>query len=1507
MKCRSVACLWPITPPSHRITAAAVLNHPPTLYTGGSDGSIIWWTLSTSESNSEVKPVAMLCGHGARIADLAICHPVVSLDDKRTDNSSDDATSYGALFSACLDGVLCVWSRGSGHCRRRRKLPPWVGSPSIIRTLPTSSRYVCICSVDAAHSSPGHSTSVEGSQPQVDEDVHHSKPTKCTVVVVDSYSLTIVQTVFHGVLSIGQLKFMDIVLSGEDGETHSVLMADSSGKVQLAPILKDSPADSKVETALDKNLPFEEAISGNGLGEGGEVVSVATHGNIVALVLQTCCLFRQLTNNITIGQISFVDQLVFTEGNHVHSIVLGGTFLKSVDSPGLQCNQDNFLENFVVWNSAGAAIVYLVSYLDDIFKCEPLCKVPGASHAVDTKLMISFVQLKDHLIRFESVCFNVEEPLHWQPHFTVWSLLDKQDERAEWSKNCQKCGESDPFSGWISGSDSLFELNGCDGRRTPKKISPTSSPSFKPEKELKDKHTGRSMLEVQTVSSSMVISENLFVPYAIVYGYFNGEIEVVRFDMLPAHDLHNEEQSLHHDPDLCASRQYFTGHTGAVLCLAAHRLRRPSDGCSCSQVLVSGSSDCTIRIWDLDGGNPIIVMHHHVAPVRQIIFPPAQTEYPWSDCFLSVGEDSCIALASLQTLKVERMFPGHPSYPEKVVWDGLRGYVASLCHKQSATSHAVDVLYIWDVKSGAQERVLRGAASHSMLDHFCKGISASSTSGSFLNGNTSVSALLFPIIEDGSFSPSHRNHSEKKPLSYTVPNRANPASSEGQENKQTTAKLSPTKLFHFQSNKHPIRCTCPFPGIASLSFDLSSLISSHDKQLSVSVTSGNQEHRNVKEQEIPSPQHVSGHDGFDKGSVSADPEDEHNWTRSLEVYLLRFSLSFLHSWDIDSNLDRLLIADMKLRRPANFILASGLQGDKGSLTLTFPGSSGILEMWKSSSEFCAMRSLTMVSIAQRMISLSRSSSVASSALAAFYTRGIADKVPDTKPPLLQLLASFWQDESEHVRMAARSIFHCAASRAIPLPLSGEKAVDHARFLRSLSGNDYSQVPNASTSTNGSASDMLPEARTSTEVEEHCGTSPDSPGISETEKSRVLAWLESFEVQDWISCVGGTSQDAMTSHIIVAAALAVWYPSMVKPSLASLVVHPLIKLVMAMSEKYSSTAAELLAEGIESTWKACCGSEIARLIGDIFFQVECVSGTSANPAVGSPSILETLVEILLPSLAMADVPGFLAVIESQIWSTASDSPVHQISLTTLMRVLRGSPKQLTQHLEKVDLQVVTFILHTIDPSNSVMRKLCLQTSMTTIKEVARVFPMVALNETSRHLAVGDAIGEINNAKISLYDMLSVTKIRVLDASGPPGLPNLLSASQTTVTTLVSALSFSPNGEGLVAFSEHGLMIRYWSLGSVWWEKLSRNVAPLQCTKVIFVPPWEGFSPHKSRSSVIASIMGHDTDTKLQASFCHCFKKSLSRILHMNVQNTCPSELSFCRRTPLEVVLATVPDH
>ncbi|KAJ0240863.1 Uncharacterized protein HA466_0219150 [Hirschfeldia incana] len=1389
MKCRSVACLWSRAPPSHRVTATAALTNPPTLYTGGSDGSIIWWSISSSESNSEVKPIAMLCGHSKPIADLAVCDPttVSGTPDCSECVNTDPFVNCSALISACTDGVLCVWSRRSGHCRRRRKLPPWVGSPSILCTLPSEPRYVCVgCSYLESHSLD----TVDGAESLSDTDGQNRKPSRCTVVVVDTYTLTIVHTVFHGNLSIGHLKFMGVV---QLEEQESLLKADSYGRVQVVPV---SDNVEKVENVSESS----KSSMRNWLNVGEMAVSVITRGNLVALFSKSRGVFWLLNRGEAIGEISFVDNSLCSDF-HLKEAMLLYTSTSATEGD----KDDIVSETFVLLDDSGSAVLFDMSYIDGDFTYKKHGEIVTASDKRAEKSSFCFVQLRQSLLRVESSCCGTEQSFQWRPHVTVWSIgLGNSDEK-ELQLQCKMLGDGSYFDDWISSS--CVDLKGTTENDLGSSVSDSG----------------------QGVSSSMVISENMYVPYAVVHGFFSGEIEISKFDFLQG--LDSPASSPRSDTDPLVSKQHLLGHTGPVLCLAAHRMVGAANGRTPAHVLISGSMDCTIRIWDLESGNVVMIMHHHVAPVRQIILAPAGTEHPWSDCFLSVGDDACVTLSSLETLRVERMFPGHPNYPEKVVWDGTRGYIACLFRSLSRKSDPIDVLFIWDVKTGARERVLRGAASHSMFDHFCAGISEKSYSGSILNGNTSVSSLLFPA--------------EEKKKQFYLKNYERTASlptAQPSASQEKTREENPSASSFSQSIRYPpIKCACPFPGISTLIFDLSSLAvycqahEDSDTHKMLGESSGK-----------PTAQQRTSNNQSPVQRTIDNPAEISPMDKAIGEYLIRFSLSYLHLWGIDSELDQTLTAQLKLKRPESFIVASGLQGDKGSLTLAFPGLNASLELWKSSAEFSALRSVMMVSLAECMISLSHSTATASSTLAAFYTRNLAKKYPDVKPPLLQLLVTFWQERSEQVCMAARSIFHHTASFAIPRPLCNDFASEHAKLVRSLSGINLHE-PNSSEEerpTNGLESEHIHEA----------------PRLSQAEESELLSWLESFEMQDWISCVGGTSQDAMAAHIIVAAALSIWYPSLVKPGLAMLVVHKLLNLVMAMSEKYSATAAELLSEGMETTWKLLIGSDIPRIVSDIFFQIECVSSSvRAQQDVLSSPIKETLVEVLLPSLAMADVIGFLSIIESQIWSTASDSPVHVVSLRTLIRIIRASPRNLVLHLEKV----VNFVLQTMDPSNTVMRKTCLQTSMATLKEVVRVFPMVILNDSSTRLAIGDAITEINGASIRIYDMQSMTKIRVLDASGPPGLPNLLrGASESAVTTAISALCFSPDGEGLVAFSENGLMIRWWSLGSVWWEKLSRSLTPVQCTKLIFLHPWDGFSSNSSRTSVISSITSHDEEVPLQ---------------------------------------------
>ena len=870
---------------------------------------------------------------------------------------------HGALISACTDGVLCTWSRQSGHCRRRRKMPPWVGSPSMIRALPTNPRYVCIaCSfMDAVHLFDQHSVDlVEGSEASMDRESQHRKPPKCTVVIVDSYSLTIVQTVFHGNLSIGPLKFMDVILSPENCELQSALLVDLYGKLQSVPIPKDPTLGGESGVGLHKGSShLDMTIWEDGLSEGGLVVSIATRGQFFVLVYRTCCIFRLLASGTAIGKVSFVDNHLCFEDDSTHLHIMGGMFLEGNDASTMLISEDLcdiVEENFIVWNDRGSALVYSVSYLHGLFKFQPLCEIPAVSCPHDARLSISFIQLNHYLLRIESICFHTEEPLLWKPLVTIWPLYQQPDDNGNSCPRCKMVGRGGLFIDSVGGFASFHksEVHGDDvgieptGRETKLTYQRSSIPS--PEKFnnfCRDDEKYSFVEKEQVVSSSMVISGNFHTPYAVVYGFYSGEIEVVRFDTF-FHLLESHGKSPSAEADSHASKQHLNGHTGAVLCLAAHQMVSNFNRWNFNHVLISGSMDCTIRVWDLDTSNLITVMHQHVAPVRQIILCPPRTDHPWSDCFLSVGEDFCVAFASLETLRVERMFPGHPSYPAKVVWDGARGYIACLCRNYSGTSDSVDILFIWDMKTGVRERVLRGTASHSMFDHFCKGVNINSISDSVLNGNTSASSLLLPVTEDASFSQSHVKHSGKGiALSNMImTNISEPSTSQAHVSEVSSMKVVSTSSSVFQGNKHTIKCSCPFPGIATLIFDLASLMSHSLKHEFIGNVGDKQENTHMKKlgTETLKPHHMTADDGSDLNGTVANTIEGHDLISSLERYLLQFSLSFLHLWDVDSELDKLLVTDMKLEGPWKFIVTPGFQGDRGSLTLTFPGLSASLEV-----------------------------------------------------------------------------------------------------------------------------------------------------------------------------------------------------------------------------------------------------------------------------------------------------------------------------------------------------------------------------------------------------------------------------------------------------------------------------------------------------------------------------------------------------------------------------------
>ncbi|CAA0812129.1 Transducin/WD40 repeat-like superfamily protein [Striga hermonthica] len=780
---------------------------------------------------------------------------------------------------------------------------------------------------------------------------------------------------------------MALALPSDDIEKQSVLIIDSFGKVLSLPIMKVSSPRFQNVPFVPKDFLMSEVVDWvDEPKDRGSLVAVTSCGYILGLVYRRHCTFRHVENGNVIGKILFSENELYA-GDKLY--IVGGVFLDNNAS----ISSNVFVKEFVAWNNSGAAVIYQISYLSNIFKTDPLSLIPAVLHPSDVRLSFSFVSLDKYLLRVESICLPVKERKFWRPRVTVWLLPEKNGDFGKLHSECKLFGKGDLFAGWTTSSSS--STNEGLEHENPEEGTIMTDKMTQLESGLSAGVTYVTDRGGQLVLSSMVISENHPAPYAIVYGFCSGDIEIVRFDMFFP-EIASLVQSSHHEANSQGQKQHLSGHRGAVLCLASHQMVISSGEGSLRQVLLSGSMDCTVRVWDLDSGRPIMVLHQHVAPVRQIILPPSKSEYPWSDCFLTVGDDSCIALVSLQTMRVERLFPGHMYFPTKVLWDGVRNYIACLCLHRSSKADALDFLYIWDVKTGARERVLRGAAAHSMFDHFLKSINESSLSGTLVNGNTSASSLIFPIVEQSKLPLSNSAFSRKS-ISPGI-------STESKIDTKATGSLHAMKGFFaksvsFQSGMHPITSCSPFPGVSTLCFDLDCLMSlcsstglsedeSHIGEKHFMKEAGTSRPKGDASQranallgepggELPGPQNVNGKSVSVSDGPSVVTLEHNDWAHSLDGRLLQFSLSFLHLWNIDNELDNLLVTEMKLKRPDSFVVSSGMLGDRGSMTITFPGSSSTLELWRSSSEYSALRSLTMVALSQHLTSLSHSCSSAS--------------------------------------------------------------------------------------------------------------------------------------------------------------------------------------------------------------------------------------------------------------------------------------------------------------------------------------------------------------------------------------------------------------------------------------------------------------------------------------------------------------------------------------------------
>ncbi|KAH7405282.1 hypothetical protein KP509_15G063500 [Ceratopteris richardii] len=1406
----------------------------------------------------DLLPTTILCGHTAGILALVACgvDKINGVSGQNSVNSIIDGdfselNSFGIILSICADGWICVWDCLTRQCKQRRKLPQSLGIPTGMTLLNGAKHYVVIvCDGHNAALSGSIGEDTDGKTGKLINDARLISwerngnivgESEIFLIIVDTSTLGVVQVVHFGLPNILQVKAITAVHEGE--YQHKVILSDASGHVHVWRITLEGEEESKpVADGQGDNFCTSFLEDNPELG-GAISVCFSPDGSYVLLVFGRKWVLKS-TNDQSVLHQSFKNEGTYGDPDWSGGLFLLGNHMNSCP--------------FLVWDTHGGATFYGVQTTEAV-AVEEICYISSFQRDSGCFSCFKYQQLSNLLLCIASGHSFPPTP---DVQIKLWLLhggcaFSSELKFAEHRDNgfLFKClnprlyGHGNLRSQWTN-SVSTFFSNQMLEESLDCRLLEVANP------------------EGEWVTASMVLFSKSLIPLALVLGFNNGAIKVIGFWT----SLQGGEKDFLVKPGYEGSFLSLKKHSVSIICLAEKNMFTSAG--SAHKYLLSGCMDGLTCIWNLNtGGQLVKTLHHHVSPVCQILLPPYGTYTPWSNCFMSVGEDGCVALISLETLQVERMFVGHPSRPKEIVWDGVKGYIYCICSSIQESSGRTDLLFIWDMKSGALERVLQGPAAHDMYAWQMKRCTVAdalfevqnSSNSSFLQGGldpllTGSEIKVYnlssyrrkmdgDIFRDSTFT---QTDEEKLPRKTTgessssrmleslekLSSRLSQALNQGMKQSPSISKYSDSQTSLDSSNRNlfhkqpPVKGASPFPGVAALQFDLFTLMAPDLGRRG--RTEKGSEQLKVQANKMVEPPSKGDIILINEPLMLKTTQSEHESSLgSTEGCLLRTTIAFLHLWGADAELDKCLQEEWQIVRPLSFCTTAGLAGDKGATTLLFPSQNSMFQMWTQFAEFCAVRSLTLVATSLRMATLCRHSN-ANSTLAAFYTRGLAEKYPKVKAPSLEIYACFWQDPSEHVRMAARSLFHCAVCRAIPPVL-------RAKGSPGASPNGHVEHGNIIT-----ADSLLRlEQKLVTEGAHKKPKWPDSISSS----TEIIEWLESYEDQQWTEVIEGSSQDARAARIIVASALAVWYPGLVKPELAPSVAPYLLRLVKAMVDQHSAVAAELLGDGMESVWKHLITDEIPHLISDVFLLIQCLSGKGAvksnvmSNRAAAMTLRESLTGTLLPALAMADVASFLNIVQSQILSGTSS--VHLITLMTMIRIVRGASRLVIFHLS----QAMAIILQIMNVDRQ-----CHQTAMGAIKEMARVYPMVGFHQGSGKVAVGDAAGDVHSLAIHIYDLNSSSKLRVLDASGPPGHPALLVSDPDYAldTGGISALAFAEDGEGVVAFSQHGLIIRWWSLSSVWWEKLSRVNTPVQCNKLVLVPPWSGFSPKSSRSSIMATI-------------------------------------------------------
>ena len=147
------------------------------------------------------------------------------------------------------------------------------------------------------------------------------------------------------------------------------------------------------------------------------------------------------------------------------------------------------------------------------------------------------------------------------------------------------------------------------------------------------------------------------------------------------------------------------GHKGKVTCLLyPHQDTTDRFG---SEILVSGSADFSVNIWDIFVGTLLHSFQVHAGEICQLILPPKGCSQRVLQSVCSVAKDNSVALLHVRDRKCVLLASCHSSTVEAVRWRPHDDFLLVSCADGS--------LFVWQIETGQLDRYEHGAIAQEIV------------------------------------------------------------------------------------------------------------------------------------------------------------------------------------------------------------------------------------------------------------------------------------------------------------------------------------------------------------------------------------------------------------------------------------------------------------------------------------------------------------------------------------------------------------------------------------------------------------------------------------------------------------------------------------------------------------------------------------------------------------------------------------------------------------------------